>query len=356
MGQVISIASKHIQAIEGAEIPTLRVSGTVGGDFSGAALADAVVDYAGAFGEVRVILDSFGGFASDAFAFYDTIRAEGVRLHVDGRGTVASAATVIMAAAGRKRSRLYPNAEYLIHNATGGDAEGVERANDKMESIYVELSGLSKAEVRRIMKADKPMSAQEAKRMGFVGSIVELQKLAAHADKNTTMEKGNKVERVFAVDRKEAAAAAFTGEIKLAVDVDEQLKAELDSAVKDLKAEREKIADLEASLKTKDEDIAKKDEDIVKAVKEAEDKLKAEHAEALKVGGEANEKLKAEVAELQAKIKAIPATTPVKPTPTASAEADTRPLAERYPKLTAEQRAAAFEKVRAEAKAQTQTK
>lgn len=350
MGQVISIAPKYIQAIEGAEIPTLRVSGMVGGDFSGASLADAVVDYAGTFGEVRVILDSFGGFASDAFAFYDTIRADGVRLHVDGRGTVASAATIIMAAAGRKRSRLYPNAEYLIHNATGGDAEGVERANEKMEAIYVELSGMTKAEVRKIMKADKPMSAQEAKRMGFVGGIIELQKLAAHADKNNTMEKGNKVERVFAVDRKEAALAAFTGEIKLAVEVDEQLKTELDSAVKDLKAEREKIADLEASAKTKDEDIAK-------AVKEAEDKLKAEHAEALKLGGEANEKLKAEVAALQEKIKTTPAAPPVRAAGASTTEANADvPLSERYPKLTAEQRAAAFEKVRAEAKAQTPTK
>lgn len=346
MGNVLSLSPNHIQAIEGAEIPTLRVSGMVGGDFTGAGLADEVVSYAGAFGEVRVILDSFGGFASDAFAFYDTIRAEGIRLHVDGRGTVASAATIIMAAAGRKRSRLYPNAEYLVHNATGGDAEGVERANDKMTAIYMELTGMSKAEVRKLMTADKPMSAQDAKRMGFVGSIVELMKLAAHADKQTTMEKGSKVERVFAVDRKEAAAAAFTGEIKLLVDVDDQLKAELDSAVNDLKAEREKSADLEASLKTKDEDITK-------AVKDAEDKLKADHAEALKLGGEANEKLKAEIAEL----KKTPAVAPVQAKGTEGLKDDDKKFAadpkERYTKLTAEQRAEAFDKARADAKAQT---
>lgn len=350
MGQVVSISPNHIQAIEGAEIPTLRVSGTVGVDFSGASLADAVVDYAGAFGEVRVILDSFGGFASDAFAFYDTIRAEGVRLHVDGRGTVASAATIIMAAAGRKRSRLYPNAEYLIHNATGGDAEGVERANDKMEAIYVELSGMSKAEVRKIMKADKPMSAQDAKRMGFVGAIVELQKLAAHADKNTTMEDKNKTKRVFAVDRDKALAAMVTGHIEIDVTAeDAELKTQLDSAVNDLKAERQKVADLEASAKTQP--------DAVKAaVDAAEAALKAAHAEDLKKVAAESDKLTAKITELEAKIKATPAAPAVKPTGGgAEANADV-PLSERYPKLTAEQRAAAFDKVRAEAKAQTTTK
>ena len=70
MGQVIGISNTHIRAVEGAEIPTLKVSGTVGVDFSGSDLADFVVSVAGEFGEAKVILDSFGGFASDAFAFY----------------------------------------------------------------------------------------------------------------------------------------------------------------------------------------------------------------------------------------------------------------------------------------------
>lgn len=349
MGKVISISPNHIQAIEGAEIPTLRVSGTVGGDFSGSGLADAVVSYAGEFGEVRVVLDSFGGFASDAFAFYDTIRAEGVRLHVDGRGTVASAATIIMAAAGRKRSRLYPNAEYLIHNASGGDAEQVERANDKMEAIYVELSGMTKAEVRKLMKADKPMSAQDAKRMGFVGSIVELQKLAAHADKPKTMADETKTKRVFAVDRDKALAAMVTGHIEIDVTAeDAELKTQLDSAVNDLKAERTKVADLEASAKTQP--------DAVKAAVEAAEKaLIAKHGEDLKTLAGETDKLKAEIAEL----KKTPAAAAVKAKGTEGTidapDANT-PLSERYPKLTAEQRAAAFEKVRADAKAQHTTK
>ena len=346
MGKVIGIATDHILALEGAEIPTLRVSGTVGADFSGSQLADAVVMYASEAGEVRVVLDSFGGFASDAFSFYDTVRAEGIRLHVDGRGTVASAATIIMAAAGRKRSRLYPNAEYLIHQATGGDAEGVARANVKMEDIYMELSGMTRAEVKRIMKQDKPMSAQDAKRTGFVGGIIELQKLAAHAvNPNTMSENTNKVKRVFAISRDKAAAALVTCEVELEVDVDAELQTQLDSAVNDLKAERDKIADLEASVKTKPEEIAA-------AVKAAEDKLKAEHAEVIATVTTEADKLKAEIAELKKTIPAKPIT--------ASASGDSidtgASLKERFKTLTAEERAQAFEKVRIEAKAQPTTK
>ena len=347
MGKVIGVATDHILAIEGAEMPTFRVSGTVGVDFSGSDLADRIIGTTKYYtNDVRMILDSFGGFASDAFAFYDTIRAEGVRLHVDGRGTVASAATIIMAAAGRKRSRLYPNAEYLIHNASGGDAEGVERANEKMEAIYVELSGMSKAEVRKIMKADKPMSAQDAKRLGFVGGIIELQKLAAHAVKSKTMaDETTKVKRVFAVDRTLAAAALVTGEIEVEINVDNELKAELDSAVNDLKAERLKIADLEASLKTHPEAIAT-------AVKAAEDAINAKHAEDLKAIGVESEKLKARIAELEKVVPAAPITA------TASKDAiDTGSSpSERFKKLTAEERSQAFEKVRIEAKAQPTTK
>lgn len=351
MGQVIGIGSNHIRAVEGAEIPTVKVSGTVGADFSGSDLADYITSLAGEFGEARVILDSFGGFASDAFAFYDTIRAGGIRLFVDGRGTVASAATIIMAAAGRKRSRLYPNAEYLVHGASGSDAEGVERANEKMAAIYSELTGMTKAEVLRIMKADKPMSAQEAKRLGFIGSIIELQKLAAHADNTTKMaDENTKVKRVFAVDRKTLLAALVDGTIEIDVAAaDAEMKTQLDSAVADLKAEQKKVADLEASAKTQP--------DAVKAAVDAKEKeLKAAHDSELKAMSDKLDARDKEVADLQAKIKATPAASAVKPAAGAGEEADDRPLAERYPKLTAEQRAQAFEKVRAAAKAQHTTK
>lgn len=338
MGQVIGIKSDHIRAVEGAEIPTLKVSGTVGVDFSGSQLADAVTEVSASYGEARLMLDSFGGFASDAFSFYDTIRGEGIRLHVDGRGTIASAATIIMAAAGRKRSRLFPNAEYLVHNASGGDEEGVARANIKMQDIYMELTGMTRPEIKRLMGQDKAMSAQDAKRLGFVGAIVELQKLAANADKKSTMaEEVTKVKRVFAVDRKDAAAAAFTGEIEIAVDIDKELNDQLASAVDDLKAERTKSADLKASVDAIPDTVAK-------AVKDAEDKLKAEHAAALEAGGKENQKLRDEIEALKK--------TPAAPAVKAKASGDTvdvaepGALAERYPKLNKEQRAASIEKVR----------
>lgn len=343
MGQVIGISNTHIRAVEGAEIPTLKVSGTVGVDFQGGDLADYAISMAADTGEARIILESFGGSAFAAFSFYDTILTSGTKIHVDGRGVVASAATIIMAAAGRKRSRLYPNAEYLPHNASGDDPDAVERANVKMQTIYMGLTGMSRPEIKALMAKDKLISAQEAKRMGFVGAVVDHMKLAAHADNNQPMsETTTKVKRVFAVSRALALQALVDGNIEIEVSAeDAQLKTELDSAVSDLKAEQKKTADLEASALTT--------ADTIKAeVKKAEDALTTKHTGELKA---LSDKLDAKDKEIEA-LKKAPAAPAVKPvTATKTEEVDNTPLAEKYPKITAEERHSDLDRMLAEKRA-----
>jgi len=336
MAKVLSISDKYVKAVEGASMPTLRVSGVVGENFTGSQLSEAV-EYFGDGGEVRLILDSVGGYASDAFHFYDYVRANGLKVYVDGYGTVASAATIIMAAAGRKRSRLSPNSEYLIHNATGSDAEGVARANVKMAAIYAELSGKDTKSILAIMKQDKPMSAKDAVKMGFAGEIIELQRLAAH--KTNTMENTNTVKRVFAIDRNKALSALVTGELELEVDVNAELSEQVDTLAAELKAKAVELDEVKAEAEAKAEAVTAKEAAEAKVTE-----LEAKHAADLDAVATQAEALRAEIK----KLKETPITKGVKADGSPEVVEPGTPEAEPQPfkKLTAEERRNAFETAR----------
>jgi len=328
--KVRSISDKFLIAVEGANATTLKVEGLVGMDFSGMQLAEVVEHYAQDNRDVILELDSVGGYISDAFTFYDQVRAKGLRVHVDGYGTVASAATIMMAAAGKKRSRLSPNSEYLIHNASGGDASTLDRTNKKMAAIYAELTGKTAAEILTLMKQDKPMSAQDAKRMGFVGSVIELQRLAAI--KTQTMEDETiKVKQLFAIDRNKALSALVTGEVELEFDASKDLTQKIGELTEELKAKSTELDELKAEVELKDEAVKAKD-DAVTALKDAE----AKHLEDLKTVTSDVEKLKAQITTL----KTAPVDPKVKATASApTTDTDDEPV---FKKQTAEQRAKAF--------------
>lgn len=320
MGEVSVISSPNIVAVDGADIPTFRVSGVVGQDFTGSMLS-AVAE---AYGEVRLILDSVGGFASDAFHFYDFVRSNALRIHVDGYGTVASAATVIMAAAGRKRSRISANTEYLIHNASGSDAEQVARTNKKMAAIYAELSGKGEKDILAIMKQDKPMSAKDAVKMGFVGSIIENKPVAA---KQNDMENTVKEKRVIALTALQRLSAITSSELEVDIDVDAEMSERLTAYAQEVKDLTAKLDELKGEGDAKAEAVT---------AKEAAEKALADEREALKAVTAEAEKLKAEIAKLK--------TTPIADKVKAKGEAEIDPGAPvedspKFRKITGEQRA-----------------
>jgi ATP-dependent Clp protease protease subunit len=335
--KVLSISDKFVKAIEGGEYPVLKVTGVVGMDFSGMQLADAVEFY-GQSGQVHIELDSMGGFVSDAFAFYDQVRTKGLKVSVDGYGMVASAATVIMAAAGRKRSRLSPNAEYLVHNASGGDAEGLKRANKKMAAIYAELTGKDEKAILDLMKQDKSMGAEEARKWGFVGSVIELQKLAANADKTKNMEDNKTVaeKRVFAVKPADALAAVVSGKIEVEVDVDAEAAERISAYAAEVKELTTAKDELTAEVEAKDAAITAAATEVAK--------LQATHIEI----EERAVKAEAEVAKLTAevaKLKTTPIAEPIKAKGEEAVDPAAPTEAPKYKKLTADEKRANMAKV-----------
>jgi ATP-dependent Clp protease protease subunit len=299
VSKTIGIAEKFLTAYEGGDAVTLKVTGIVGMDFSGMQLASAVESYA-TEGNVIIELDSVGGFVSDAFAFYDQVRAKGLKVSVDGYGTVASAATIIMAAAGRKRSRLSPNAEYLVHNASGGDAEGLKRANEKMADIYAELTGKDRKSILAKMKEDKPMSAEDARKWGFVGSVIELQKLAAKADKTNDMEDNVKAKHAFKLTAQQVLSAALGNEIEIEMDINAEAATQLTAYAGEVKALKTEVDELKADVEAKDAAITAAASEVTKI-------------EADKAAAEAKvAELTAKVAECEATIASLK-TTPIAP-------------------------------------------
>lgn len=305
MSKTIGISEKFVTAVEGGDIPTLRVSGDVGMDFSGSDLAQAIEVWNDGQG-VRIILDTFGGMVFDAFHVFDYVRANGIKLYVDGYGKVASAGTVIMAAAGRKRSRLSPNSVFLVHNSSGSDAATLAMFNEKLVGVYTELTGKDAKAIKALMKEDRYMTAEEARKWGFVGSVIELQKLAAlGGDKPQTMEKETTKEtREFAVDLKAAASAIVTGKIAVEVDIDKEAADQIAALATEVKEVTAKAKEAEDTITARDEAIKAMSAEVVK--------IEASKADAEKKVAE----LTAKVAEHEATIasmKANPIATKVGP-------------------------------------------
>jgi len=332
MSKVLSISESYVKAVEGADIPTFRVIGVIGDDFKGGHLAQAVEAYDQGEG-VRLILDTPGGDVSEAFHFYDYVRANGLKIYVDGYGKVMSAGPVLMAAAGRKRSRMAPNAELMVHNASNPDAQRVADANLKMAAIFSEVTGKDKKAILAMMKSETFMTAQQAKAAGFIGDIIQHQRLAAH--KTTTMEDTTMVKRTFAIDRNKALSALVTGELELEVDVNSELTEQVGTLTTELKAKATEIDELKGEIELKAEAITAKE----KAEAEVE-RLTALHtAELEKIGTEA-EALRAEVKKLKE--------TPITKKVTATAADDvqdpgTTTDAPRFKKQTGAERAAAMQ-------------
>jgi chromosome segregation ATPase len=172
--------------------------------------------------------------------------------------------------------------------------------------------------------------ADEARKWGFVGSVIELQKLAAHADKTKNMEDKVKAKHSFKLTAQQILSAALGNEVEIEVDINAEAATQLTAYAAEVK---------ELTI-TKDElkaDVEAKDAAITAAAAEVA-KLQATHIEI----EERATKAEAEVAKLTAevaKLKTTPIAEPIKAkgedTQTPAAVVDDAP---KYKKLTAEEK------------------
>lgn len=134
-----------------------------------------------------LVINCRGGDYEQGMAIYDALRASGKEISARVIGQCSSIATLFLLAAKKGNRSATPNATILIHNpyipaftlADSYDKEDLQRiagdlakCTERLLDIYVDRTGADRERLREIMDKDEPMSAEQAKSLGFIDEII----------------------------------------------------------------------------------------------------------------------------------------------------------------------------------------
>jgi len=136
-----------------------------------------------------VHIHSRGGDVNEGWAIHDALLATGKELITINEGMVGSIATVPYLAAKKENRRSLPNAKTFIHNPWGGlmgdakevakYADDLKKEEEKLAKFYAEQTGHDLEDIINKMDNETEFTAEEAKGLGFVGTISEPLKAVA---------------------------------------------------------------------------------------------------------------------------------------------------------------------------------
>lgn len=165
----------------------------IGAGFFGGISAKQFAEDLKALGDVDLInvrINSPGGQVFDAHAIFNTLLRHKARVEVDIDGMALSAAAVVAMAG--DEVRMAENAMFMIHDPwilTMGSAPELREVADTLDKIrstivasFAGRRGLDAEHVSELMAAETWMTAQEALDEGFIDSMTESQRVAAHFD------------------------------------------------------------------------------------------------------------------------------------------------------------------------------
>lgn len=133
--------------------------------------------------EISMYINSPGGSVVAGMSIYDTMQYIRPKVSTLVCGLAASMGSVI-AIGGAKGMRFsLPNAEFLVHQPSGGmqgtaadimiSAKHIELTRERMYKLYMRHSGQDFDTVQNALDRDKWMSPEEAKDWGHIDEIVE---------------------------------------------------------------------------------------------------------------------------------------------------------------------------------------
>lgn len=134
-----------------------------------------------------------GGDVFQGFAMYNALKNTGKSISVQINGVCASIATLIAGAADPGKLFINEQSQWLVHNPRfnniSGDAQELRAGADQLDQIktllinvYRKRTGLSEDALWEVLNAQKTMTAQQAKEMGFVDEVMESFKAVAYID------------------------------------------------------------------------------------------------------------------------------------------------------------------------------
>lgn len=258
---------------------TIRLFGDLGDDVNGNWLGQDIYWAGEEVGEIDLLINSAGGSVIQGLSVIAAIQNTGARVHAKIMGVAASMAGVIAMAC--DEISMVDFGRIMIHDPhIGGkkpnakQQKAIENLKGMLASIYMNRTGLSEAEVAKIMKEETWLTAEDALEQGFIDSIIDTNKkgnLAPAASMEEILALGKQVYQSKNPDSMSKAIqmAAIMAAVSLegiGEDANE------DQILNALKAKDTTIADLQAQL----EKAPKQEElDQLKASLEAARKEKA---------------------------------------------------------------------------------
>ena len=135
--------------------------------------------------EIRLKINCRGGMIDEAWTIYDALRATGKEISAEVIGEASSSATILLCAAKKGNRSAHKNAKFLFHYPFV-EGVGAARANDldniarelrdeerRLLDLYVERTGCDREEMDALMREDRQVDVETAKRLGFIDTILE---------------------------------------------------------------------------------------------------------------------------------------------------------------------------------------
>lgn len=130
---------------------------------------------------IKLSIHCDGGNVEEGLAIYDALRTSGRKIKCNVEGKCHSMAIVMLLAAPKENRTANPNAQFLIHEVSGGVSgnisamekyvEEAKNLQNKILDIYADRTGYDRAELETIMKEEKMRDSKFMLDHGFLGSI-----------------------------------------------------------------------------------------------------------------------------------------------------------------------------------------
>ena len=139
--------------------------------------------------DIHVYINSPGGSVTAGLAIYDTLNSLSSKVITYGVGIQMSMGSVLLAAGDERH--MTPNSKLMIHQISGG-AQGqatemaisnafAEQLHEDLKNIYVAHTGLKHEFWDLALERDTFLTAEQAKKMGFIHDILEPARKAPYA-------------------------------------------------------------------------------------------------------------------------------------------------------------------------------
>jgi ATP-dependent Clp protease protease subunit len=131
--------------------------------------------------DIYMYINSPGGVVDEMYAIYDVMSYIKPDISTVGYGGCASAASFLLAAGTKGKRFALPNTDIMIHELSGGAVgrhheikntiKHIDRQYEKMAKDYVKFTGQTLNKIKKDMKIDYFMTAEEAKDYGLIDEI-----------------------------------------------------------------------------------------------------------------------------------------------------------------------------------------